>query len=249
MLSRIQDFQNKLGTVEPKVKAVDDIATEEKFVCRCGYYLNEVKPVLTNLDIHKVSGTKGWHSAKIPNQNVTLMDKPESGYYFLWHNSYVRSRVNQPYELRLKGWVERIDQKDTHNRCWRNISGIISELFRVHQLSPKSANGCFPQAIFKHKLEVSGNNAVLGKHTLNKGFPINIAVHNPSLINRHPLALVTFCQKFRVHSPKGTPVLFPLLISRSQIGCFFENLLADVHGRITTRNFNTTALWDGDKVG
>lgn len=249
MLLRIQNLQNKLRAVEAKVKQVEDITPEDEFVRRSSDDFNEVKPMLTNLNVHDEGGTKGRCSVKASNQNVALMDKPKLGCYPLGHNGDIRSSVNQTRKSHLRGRVYGVAQENLNDRGGRHIVSVVGNLLGIHRSHPQRTDGRFPQTVLKHDLKVGGHCTVFGKNPPYERFSVNVAVNDLSLIHSDPFAFVAFLKQLGVHSPKGSPVLFPLLVSRSQIGRFSENLFADVHGFITNRNFSAIAYQDGGALG
>jgi hydrogenase maturation protease HycI len=236
--SSVHDFKDKLGTVEAKVKLVEDIATEDKFVCGCCYDFNEVKVELTNLDVHKENGVESEDAVKTTDLNFSLPYELKARNQHLRHNGYVRTRVNQSPNLHLLRRVNRVAQENLDDRCRRFVGGVVSKSFQVHRLHPQSPDNGFAHPIFEHDLKVSRHKPILGKHALDERLSVNIAIHDFSLIDGYPFAFVALSQKLGVHSPKGSPVLFPLLVSGSQVGRFFENLFANVHASITASNYS-----------
>ena len=247
MRSRVHDFKDKLGTVEAKVKLVEDIATEDKFIRGCCYDFNKVKTKLTDLDVHKENRVEPEDTVKTTDLNVSLPYELKVRDQRLRQNGYVRTCVNQSPNLHLLRRVNWVAQENLNNGCGRFIGSVVSKSFRVHCSHPQSPNDGFAHPIFEHDLKVSRHYSIFGENAPDKRLSVNIAVHNPSLINCYPLSFVALSQKVRVHSPKGSPVLLPLLVPSSQVGRFLENLLADVHGCITARNYNAQIRSEGCK--
>ncbi len=238
MRSSVHDFKDKLGTVEAKVKLVENIATKDEFVRGGCYDFNKVKAKLTDLYVHKENGVGSENAVKASDPNVSLLYELEVRDQRLGHNGYVCSRVNQSPNLRLLERSDGIAQENLDDRCRRFIGSVVSESFRVHRLHPQSPNDGFAHPAFEHDLKVSGHYSILGEHTPYKRLSVNIAVHDLSLIDGYPPSFVALSQKFRVHSPKGSPVLLPLLVASSQVRRLLENLFADVHGCITDGNYS-----------
>ena len=238
MRSSVHDFKDKLGTVEAKVKLVENIATENEFVRGCCYDFNEVKAKLTDLDVRKENGVKSEDAVKTSNLNFSLSYELKAQDQRLKHNGYVRTRVNQSPNLRLLGRVNGVAQENLNNGCRRFVGSVIGKSFQIHRSHPQSPNDGFAHPVFKHDLKVSRHYSISGEHALDKRLSVNIAVHDLSLINGDPLSFVALSQKFRVHSPKGSPVLFPFFVASSQVGRILENLFANVHGCITFGNYN-----------
>ena len=247
MRSSVHDFKDKLGTVEAKVKLVENIATEDEFVRGCCYDFNEVKAKLTDLDVRKENGVKSEDAVKTSNLNFSLSYELKAQDQRLRHNGYVRTRVNQPPNLRLLGRINGIAQENLNNGCRRFIGSIVSKSFHAHRSHPQSPNDGFAHPVFKHDLKVSRHYSILGEHAPDKRLSVNITVHDLSLIDGDPLSFVALSQKFRVHFPKCSPVLLPLFVAGSQVGRFFENLFANVHGCITNGNYNAQIRREGCK--
>ena len=238
MRSSVQDFKDKLGTVEAKVKLVENIATEDKFVCGCCYDFNEVKTKLTDLDVRKENRVDSEDAVKTSDLNFSLLYELKAQDQRLRHNGYVHTRVNQSPNLRLLGRVKGIAQENLNNGCRRFMGSVVSKSFHVHCLHPQSPNDGFAHPAFKHDLKVSRHYSVLGEHAPDERLLVNIAVHDLPLIDGDPLPFVALRQKFGVHSPEGSPVFLPLFVASPQVRCFPENLFANVHGCVTDGNYN-----------
>ena len=247
MRSSVQDFKDKLGTVEAKVKLVENIATEDKFVCGCCYDFNEVKTKLTDLDVRKENRVDSEDAVKTSDLNFSLLYELKAQDQRLRHNGYVHTRVNQSPNLRLLGRVKGIAQENLNNGCRRFMGSVVSKSFHVHCLHPQSPNDGFAHPAFKHDLKVSRHYSVLGEHAPDERLLVNIAVHDLPLIDGDPLPFVALRQKFGVHSPEGSPVFLPLFVAGSQIGRILENLFANVHGCITFGNYNARIRREGSK--
>lgn len=245
MRSSVHDFKDKLGTVEAKVKLVENIATENEFVRGCCYDFNEVKAKLTDLDVRKENGVKSEDAVKTSNLNFSLSYELKAQDQRLRHNGYVRTRVNQSPNLRLLGRVNGVAQENLNNGCRRFVGSVIGKSFQIHRSHPQSPNDGFAHPVFKHDLKVSRHYSISGEHALDKRLSVNIAVHDLSLINGDPLSFVALSQKFSMHSPKGSPVLLPLFVAGSQVGRILENLFADAHGCITDGNYNAQIFREG----
>ena len=243
--SGVEDFNDKMGTVETNVKLVENIATENEFVRGCCYDFNEVKTKLTDLDVCKENGVKPEDAVKTSNLNFSLSYELKAQDQRLKHNGYVRTRVNQSPNLRLLGRVNGVAQENLNNGCRRFVGSVIGKSFQIHRSHPQSPNDGFAHPVFKHDLKVSRHYSISGEHALDKRLSVTIAVHDLSLINCDPLSFVALSQKFRVHSPKGSPVLLPLFVAGSQVGRFLENLFADAHGCITDGNYNAQIFREG----
>jgi len=243
--SGVENFKDKLGTVEAKIKLVENIATENDFVRGCCYDFNEVKTKLTDLDVHKENGVKSEDAVKTPDLNISLLYELKAQDQHLRHNGYVCTRVNQSPNLRLLGRVNGVAQENLNNGCRRFIGSVVSKSFQVHHSHPQSPNDGFAHPAFKHDLKVSRHYSTSGEHALDKRLSVNIAVHDLSLIDGYPLPFVALRQKFRVHSPKGSPVFLPLFVASSQVRRFLENSFANVHGCITDGNYNALIRREG----
>jgi hydrogenase 3 maturation protease len=121
------------------------------------------------------------------------------------------------------------------------VSQVIRQaqsMLHFHHLLKRSSDSVNGQSSRQNFLNVNGHFSESSEHPLNQGSFVFVNIHDFSLIDGYPFAFVALSQKLGVHSPKGSPVLFPLLVSGSQVGRFFENLFANVHASITASNYS-----------
>ncbi len=250
MRSSVHDFNDKMGTVEAKVKLVENIATEKKFCRQDGYYADIAKVESPNGDMCAVDGDSAREAIITSNQSLSERSQAKIGRQPIRHDSDVGASVYHSANARAQvGIVRRLDG-DIQNRCWREVSQVIrhtqSRMHFHHPLkrSSYSVNG---QTSRQYLLDVNGHFTEALEHPLNQGSLVFVNIHDLSLIDGDPFSFVALRQKFRVHSPKGSPVFLPFFVASSQVRRFLENLFANVHDCITFGNYNALIRREGCK--
>lgn len=248
MRSRVEDFKDKLGTVEAKVKLVENIATEKALCCRGGYYADIAKVESPDGDVCDIDGNSLGGTIITSNQGFSERSQAKIGGQPIRHDSNVGASVYHSANGRAQvGIVRRLDG-DIQNRCWREVSQVIRHTeSRMHFHHPlkKFSDSVNRQTSWQDLLNVNGHFTEALEHSLNQDSLVFVNIHDLSLIDGDPLSFVALSQKFSMHSPKGSPVLFPFFVASSQIGRFLENLFADAHGCITDGNYNAQIFREG----
>jgi hydrogenase 3 maturation protease len=241
MRSRVHDFKDKLGTVEAKVKLVEDIATEKELCRRNGYYADIAKLEASDGDMSAIDRNSAEGTVITSNQVLSERSQTKMDGQPIRHDSDVGARVYHSGNTRAQVWVVRRLDSDSQNGRWWGVSQVIRQaqsMSHFHHLLKRSSDSVNGQSSRQNFLNVNGHFSESSEHPLNQGSFIFVNIHDFPLIDGYPFAFVALSQKLGVHSPKGSPVLFPLLVSGSQVGRFFENLFANVHAIITASNYS-----------
>jgi hypothetical protein len=181
MRSRVHDFKDKLGTVEAKVKLVEDIATEKELCRRNGYYADIAKLESTDGDMSAIDRNSAEGTVITSNQGLSERSQTKMDGQPIRHDSDVGACVYHSGNTRAQVWVVRRLDSDSQNGRWWGVSQVIRQaqsMSHFHHLLKRSSDSVNGQSSRQNFLNVNGHFSESSEHPLNQGSFIFVNIHD-----------------------------------------------------------------------